>query len=155
MTARRHPAVVVASVLALGLTLSGCESLPSALDPSEWFSNKKPLPGERRAVFPGGVPGVPQGVPPELVQGYQPPAEPPPIVEAEEPKPKPKPRPRVAAPRPAPPPQRSAPTAVTVQPQQPPPQQQQPAAQSPWPSPQQTVSQPAPGASPFPDPPRR
>ena len=35
------------------------------------FDNKKPLPGERRAVFPEGVPGVPQGVPPELVKGYQ------------------------------------------------------------------------------------
>ena len=27
-------------------------------------------------MFPGGVPGVPQGVPPELVKGYQPPPEP-------------------------------------------------------------------------------
>jgi len=30
---------------------------------------KKPLPGERRAVFPEGVPGVQQGVPPELMRG--------------------------------------------------------------------------------------
>ena len=34
-----------------------------------WFNQKKPLPGERKAVFPEGVPGVPQGVPPEMVQG--------------------------------------------------------------------------------------
>ena len=32
---------------------------------------KKKLPGERREVFPGGVPGVSQGVPPELMKGYQ------------------------------------------------------------------------------------
>jgi len=34
-------------------------------------------------VFESGVPGVPQGVPPELVKGYQQPAdEPPPVVQA-------------------------------------------------------------------------
>ena len=71
MTARRRHPLVIASVLALGVSLAGCESFP--IDPSEWFSNKKPLPGERRAVFPEGVPGVPQGVPQELVEGYQPP----------------------------------------------------------------------------------
>ena len=60
------------SLLACGLTLGGCESL----DPTEWFNTKKPLPGDRKAVFPEGVPGVPQGVPADLVQGYQPPPEP-------------------------------------------------------------------------------
>ena len=54
-------------------------------------SSKKPLPGERRPVFPEGVPGVPQGVPPEMVKGYQPPPEaPPPVVEAKPARPKPK-----------------------------------------------------------------
>ena len=43
---------------------------------AEMFNTKKKLPGERRAVFPEGTPGVPQGVPQELVKGYQPPAEP-------------------------------------------------------------------------------
>ena len=34
-------------------------------------------------MFPAGVPGVPQGVPPDMVKGYQPPPEaPPPVVEA-------------------------------------------------------------------------
>ncbi len=51
-----------------GFALSGCESF----DPESWFNSKKPLPGERKAMFPGGVPGVPQGVPPELTKGYQP-----------------------------------------------------------------------------------
>ena len=54
-------------------------------------SSKTPLQGERRAVFPQGVPGVPQGVPPDMVKGYQPPAEaPPPVVEAKPARPKPK-----------------------------------------------------------------
>jgi hypothetical protein len=35
-------------------------------------TSKKPLPGERRAVFPEGVPGVQQGVPPDMVRGNQP-----------------------------------------------------------------------------------
>ena len=63
---RRFRRVVVTAVgLGMACALSGCGSL----DPRDWFdfSNKKPLPGERRLVFPEGVPGVPQGVPPELV----------------------------------------------------------------------------------------
>src|SRR4051812_1505978 len=92
----RQRALLTLLLVTLGLSLGGCESI------EEWFSNKKPLPGERKAVFPEGVPGVPHGVPPELVKGYQPPMqpepEPVPVVQ-EKPKPKPKPR-RVAAPRP-------------------------------------------------------
>ena len=83
---------LTASLLTLGLALAGCESIGG---PDDWFSPKKtPLPGERKAVFPSGVPGVPQGVPPELVEGYKPLPEPPPQVVEEKPKPKPKPRPR-------------------------------------------------------------
>jgi hypothetical protein len=110
-------------MLACAFTVSGCETF----DPTEWFNTKKTLPGDRKPVFPEGVPGVPQGVPPDLVQGYRPPAEPVPeprVVE-EKPKPKPKPKPKQAsAPR----------STVTVNPQQP------------QPEPSQTV---------FPDPPRR
>ena len=122
---RHRRIVLIASLLAFGLTLSGCETF----DPTEWFNTKKPLQGDRKAVFQEGVPGVPQGVPPDLVKGYQPPPEPVPeprVVE-EKPKPKPKPKPKqAAAPRPM----------VTVAPQQ-----QQPA--------------PAQSQSPFPDQPRR
>src|SRR6185436_5412551 len=39
------------------------------------LSEKKKLPGERKDVFPGGVPGVTQGIPPELMKGNQPPPE--------------------------------------------------------------------------------
>ena len=75
--------------------------------PATWFDTKKPLPGERKELFPAGVPGVSRGVPPDLVKGNQPPPErrhdragwsrsrrP-------KPKPKAKPKPKVAA-KPAP-----------------------------------------------------
>jgi hypothetical protein len=128
---------LVAFLLASGLTLSGCETF----DPTEWFNTKKPLPGDRRSVFPEGVPGVPQGVPPELVQGYQPPPEPVPEPRVVETKPKPKPRPR---PRPQ---QAEAPrSAVPVAPQQQQQQQQQQRQQQPPPTQSQSV---------FPDPPPR
>jgi outer membrane biosynthesis protein TonB len=134
---RRHRTLSTAVALSLGLALSGCESF----DLDSMFNAKKPLPGDRRPVFPEGVPGVPQGVPPELVQGYQAPPEPAPEVKPE-PKPKPK---RVATPRPVRQPQPAA--------------AQQPARQAPWPDPPaQSAPQPAPAGaaapSPWPDPPR-
>jgi hypothetical protein len=61
---------------ALILPLGGCASVGDAIDPTEWFSGelfntKKKLPGDRKAVFPEGVPGVSQGIPSELVKGNQ------------------------------------------------------------------------------------
>ena len=86
--------LLTAAALVCGLALAGCESfdpLDKLQDLDIMGTSKKPLVGDRRAVFPEGVPGVPQGVPPELVKGYQPPAEaPPPVVEAKPVKPKPK-----------------------------------------------------------------
>jgi hypothetical protein len=72
--------VAVASVLALALPLANCADF-SKFDPTDTLSNifpdqKKPLPGDRKPLFPEGVPGVAQGVPPDLVKGYQPPPEP-------------------------------------------------------------------------------
>ena len=128
--------LVTASVLALAVALAGCESIP---DPQDFFNRKKPLVGERRAVFPEGVPGVPQGVPPELVKGYQPPPEPPPPPPVEEAKPKPKPRPKpvAAAPKPpkvaAPKPGKAAP-APGPWPDAPAPRPAAAPAQAPWPS---------------------
>ena len=63
---------------ALILPLGGCASIGDAIDPTEWFSGdlfntKKKLPGDRKPVFPEGVPGVSQGIPSELVKGNQPP----------------------------------------------------------------------------------
>jgi hypothetical protein len=131
----------------LALPLGGCGSMPDApdFDPTDWFAGdwfgtKKPLPGERKELFPGGVPGVSRGVPQDLVKGNQQPpgAEDTALVVEEpktKPKPKAKPRPKVAA-KPAP--VASTPTSVTVRrADQPPPQQQQhqgPAAVQ-WPDP--------------------
>jgi hypothetical protein len=68
--------ILVTSTLIL--PLGGCASIGDSLDPSDWFSGdffnaKKKLPGDRKAVFPEGVPGVSQGIPSELVKGNQPP----------------------------------------------------------------------------------
>src|ERR1700722_6109725 len=52
--------------------LAGCDSL----DTLQFWDTKKKLPGVRQEVFPGGVPGVQQGIPPELVKGYQEPPQP-------------------------------------------------------------------------------
>jgi hypothetical protein len=156
--ARRTALTAVALTLAFGL--AGCGSFDPMDAISGWdiMSSKKPLPGDRRAVFPEGVPGVPQGVPPELVKGYQAPEEPaPPPPVAEKPKPKKvAARPKKAAPpKAAPPPQqqtttqpapatatRTIPGAQPTWPQQaaPPPQQQgwpapPPPQQQAWPAP--------------------
>ena len=156
--ARLVLAVVVA---AAGPVLSACESL----DTFEIFDSKKKLAGERKPVFPEGVPGVATGVPPELVKGYHEPeggvsdpakaaaeaaAEP-----AAKSKPKsaakPKPAPQRTASKPAPKPQTpsdpyaAAPTrAAAPEPaQQPAPQ----ATPAPWPTAQPQAAWPgAPGA---------
>ena len=63
----------VVSVLALAPVLAGCETFdPTDIFSSDMFGSKKKLPGERKPVFPEGTPGVAQGVPQELVKGYQP-----------------------------------------------------------------------------------
>ena len=86
--------------LACGLALAGCDSFDPIDKFQDWDimgSKKTPLQGERREVFPQGVPGVPQGVPPDLVKGYQAPPEPPPVVAAK-PEPKAKKKKSAAAP---------------------------------------------------------
>lgn len=145
---RRH--FVTAAVLALGLALAGCDSfdpLDKLSDLDIMGTSKKPLLGERRPVFESGVPGVPQGVPPEMVKGYQPPPEaPPPVVEAK-PEKKPKPKKTAAVPRKPRPQQykqqQTAPAQTTTQPVQQSAGQMQPmpGAQPTWP----TNAPPAPG----------
>ena len=123
------------AVLLLGLALAGCDSFDPLDKFQEWDimgSSKTPLKGERRPVFDNGVPGVPQGVPPELVKGYQQPAEePPPVVEAKPVK-QAKPKKVAAKPRRPPPHQ--------VQQDEPPPQQQMRQAPA-----SRTTTQAAPG----------
>ncbi len=145
--------IFTVSALSLGLVLAGCETFdPTAIFELEMFNTKKKLPGERRAVFPEGTPGVPQGVPQELVKGYQSPeqAEPPPqqaqpAAAKPEAKPKPKPKPKVLAK----PKDESTPTAVTVRPSQAQSQQQ---SQTQWPDPPSQQRQPSGGVA-WPDPP--
>jgi hypothetical protein len=146
--------------LSLGLALAGCEGFdPTSFMDQDFFNTKKRLPGERKAVFPEGTPGVTQGVPKELVKGNQPSdqAEPtPPAAQAEaaapkaESKPKPKPKPKVVAKPKEEPQEESRPTAITVRPTQET-QQTQPAqaqSQVQWPDPPPMQRQPAAGAWP-------
>src|SRR5437764_7289073 len=95
-------AILTAAAMVSGILLAGCDSF-DPLDKLQELdimgTSKKPLPGDRRPVFDSGVPGVPQGVPPEMVKGYQPPPEaPPPVIEAK-PEKKPKPKKMAAKPR--------------------------------------------------------
>jgi hypothetical protein len=163
MLKRRAGTVIAACTLAL--SLAGCESLSDfSIDPTEWFSGelfstKKKLSGERKPVFPEGVPGVSRGVPPELVKGYQasPDADQDDSLaqqaggdDQSKAKQKPKPKPKVAA-KPAPAETPSRPTAITVRRSDAPTGQQQPAGEQ-WPDP--TPPRQQPGAVQWPDAPR-
>jgi hypothetical protein len=131
--------VLMLLLVSLGGVVAGCDTLENF----EFWDTKKKLAGDRKPVFPEGVPGITQGIPPELVKGYQEPQQPgvdPAAAAAQEsaekgePKPetKPKPKPRkVAAPRPQAP-------AQPVQQQQ---QQPQPQQQAPWPGSQPQAQQ--------------
>jgi hypothetical protein len=69
---RRPQRLIAATVLiALSGALAGCGSMGN-FDPSDlldFLDTKKKLPGERKAVFPEGVPGLEQGVPKDLYKG--------------------------------------------------------------------------------------
>jgi len=69
---RRPQRLIAATILiALSSALAGCGSMGN-FDPSDlldFLDTKKKLPGERKAVFPDGVPGLEQGVPRELYKG--------------------------------------------------------------------------------------
>ena len=74
--ARFKRAAPAAFILAIGLSASACSSSghsfdPSDLIPNNWFGTDEKLPGERKPVFPEGVPGVSDGVPAELIKGHQ------------------------------------------------------------------------------------
>src|SRR5450432_4448748 len=103
---RMQRIVLVAALVALTPVLAGCENFdPEKLD-FFGLNDKKKLPGDRKPLFPEGVPGVSQGIPPEYVKGNQPPpanvdaaplpVEPPKAatVDPDEQKPKPKRKPK-------------------------------------------------------------
>ena len=162
---RLYRALVLAALVGVTPMLAGCESFD--LDKWEPFGSKKKMPGERKDLFPGGVPGVSQGVPPEYLQGHaqdqpgaaiasptpQPgappaaadehktaavaPGEPIRVAPQEKAEPKPKPKPKVVKRKPKPEPKVAAPAP------QPTAQQQN----GPWPA----ASAPPPGnAAPWP-----
>ena len=153
-------AILAVLVVSFGAALGGCDTIDSI----ELFDSKKKLPGDRKPVFPEGVPGVTQGIPQDLVKGYQQPeAAPDPAAaaaqasaeKAEPPKPAPKPRPKprvathpppapAAAQRPAAQPRQPAQAQAPWPEQQP---QQQPQQQAPWP---QQQAQPQPQTAPWP-----
>jgi hypothetical protein len=157
-------AIIVAA--ALTLPLGGCVNFdPADWFAGDWFSSKKPLPGERKDLFPGGVPGVSRGVPADLVKGNQAAAlqeqdatspvllDEPKAKPKSTAKPKPKPKPKVAQETDEP-----RPTAVTVRPQaqpQPQPQPQQRPQQGgvQWPDPPGTQRPQPGGGVQWPDPP--
>src|SRR6476646_1626439 len=71
---RRPQRLIAAAVLvALSGALAGCGGGGLGnFDPSDlldFLDTKKKLPGERKAVFPDGVPGLDQGVPKDLYKG--------------------------------------------------------------------------------------
>jgi len=124
--------IPVAAGLMAALLLSACSGTSGNFDPTDWitgefFDTKTKLPGERKPVFPGGVPGVPEGVPPELVKGNQrsvveaaaqperEPAKPARPARPAAAGPAPKPR-TASAPPPQPAPTRAAPAARPAQP---------------------------------------
>src|SRR5512138_2358622 len=64
--------IALSVLLALAGALGGCSGGIANFDPSDlldWMDTKKKLPGERKPVFPEGVPGLEQGVPKDLYKG--------------------------------------------------------------------------------------
>ena len=63
--------IATAVLIALSGALAGCCST-AGFDPSDlldFLDTKKKLPGDRKPVFPEGVPGLEQGVPKDLYRG--------------------------------------------------------------------------------------
>src|SRR5262245_57521817 len=160
-----HRAVLLTGLAMAAPVLTACSNFD--LDKLDVFglNEKKKLPGERKDLFPGGVPGVTQGIPPEYMKGNHPSpdtaqalqaptaelkkaaeeAEPEKKAAAVEPEPKPKPK-RTAKPRTASQQSTQAPSQQMApwpqQSPQPAPQQ----GQSPWPTQGQTTTAPWPSS---------
>jgi hypothetical protein len=69
---RTQRLIATAVLIAFSGVLGGCSS--GGFDPSDlmdWLDTKKKLPGDRKPVFPEGVPGLEQGVPHDLYKGAQ------------------------------------------------------------------------------------
>ena len=70
---RRSQRLIAAAVLvSLSGALAGCSDSWSNWDPSDmldFLDTKKKIPGDRKPVFPEGVPGLESGVPKQLYKG--------------------------------------------------------------------------------------
>ncbi len=151
--------ILAAAVIVVAPLMSACSDMVDKFETLELFDTKKKLSGERKPVFPEGVPGATSGVPAELVKGYQQPESGPvdpakaaaEAAAAETAKPKPKPKPQQTAAKPHPqrtaakPPATSADAnagpAPAAAPAAPPPAAGAPA---PWPAQPQAAAQPQP-----------
>lgn len=72
MVVRRNPRLFAGvMIFALSGALGGCGSMPSwdPTDMLDFLDTEKRTPGERKPVFPEGVPGISQGVPKEMIRG--------------------------------------------------------------------------------------
>jgi hypothetical protein len=143
---RRIHRIVFLITLAVALpALSGCADFDADKLDIFGLNEKKKLPGDRKAVFPEGVPGVSQGIPPEFIKGNQPAPETAQAIPAEPEKPAAQ---KTAAVDPATKPKRKPkPRPVSAHQQQAPASQQQ--APAPWPeqAPAQSSSS---GSAPWP-----
>src|SRR6201999_2591056 len=66
--------IAAAVLMSLSGVLGGCSSSLGNWDPTDlldFLDTKKKLPGDRKPVFPDGVPGLEQGVPKDLYKGAQ------------------------------------------------------------------------------------
>src|ERR1700742_868621 len=73
-TMRLSQRLIAATVLvALSAILAGCSSMSNfdPMDMIDFVDTKKKLPGDRKPVFPEGVPGLEQGVPRDMYKGAQ------------------------------------------------------------------------------------
>jgi hypothetical protein len=159
---RIQHAALLALLIAGAPALSGCADFDLDKLDVLGLNQKKKLPGDRHAVFPEGVPGVAQGIPPELMKGQvqaqpgaavpldniaQQPAET--EQKAAEEKPKAKPKPKKVAARPARikmTPQERAPQAAAQPAQSATPAQATPAGG--WPAPANNEASPWPAPVP-------
>ena len=69
---RMHRIVLLVALVALAPVLVGCENFDMEKFDIFGLNDKKKLPGERKELFPQGVPGVTQGLPPEYLKDKQP-----------------------------------------------------------------------------------
>ncbi len=154
---RYDRAIPAAVILALGFSVSACSSSGKTFDPTDWmpesvFGSKEKLQGERKPVFPNGVPGVPEGVPSDLIKGQQAAIETEPVPPAAAPAEQPAPAPQTTQPaKPKPKPKTASAPAAQPKPAASPQQNQQSSSQSseaPWPNPSQHS---LPNSSPIPE----